>query len=62
MAPASWRPCPMARSISRRSCAFLEEKGFDGPVVVEQDIAQNATETPLQLAKRNLDYVNGIIA
>ena len=40
--------------------AFLEEKGFDGPVVVEQDIAENATETPLQLARRNLDYVKAI--
>ncbi len=40
--------------------AFLEEQGFDGPVVVEQDVAENATETPLQLAKRNLDYVRAI--
>lgn len=40
--------------------AFLEEKRFDGPVVVEQDIAENATETPLHLAKRNLEYVKAI--
>jgi sugar phosphate isomerase/epimerase len=40
--------------------AFLEEKRFDGPVVVEQDVAENAAETPLQLAKRNLDYVRAI--
>jgi len=40
--------------------AFLEAKGFDGPVVVEQDVAENAAETPLQLAKRNLDYVRVI--
>ncbi len=40
--------------------AFLEARGFDGPVVVEQDVAENATETPLQLAKRNLDYVRAI--
>jgi inosose dehydratase len=40
--------------------AFLEEKQFDGPVVVEQDVAENARETPLQLAKRNLDYVRAI--
>jgi len=40
--------------------AFLEAKGFDGPVVVEQDVAENAAETPLQLAKRNLDYVRAI--
>lgn len=40
--------------------AFLEAKGFDGPVVVEQDVAENATETPLQLAKRNLEYVRAL--
>lgn len=40
--------------------AFLEAQGFDGPVVVEQDVAENATETPLQLARRNLDYVRAI--
>lgn len=40
--------------------AFLEAQGFDGPVVVEQDIAENATETPLQLAKRNFDYVRAL--
>jgi inosose dehydratase len=40
--------------------AFLEAQGFDGPVVVEQDIAENARETPLQLARRNLDYVRAI--
>lgn len=40
--------------------AFLEARGFDGPVVVEQDVAENATETPLQLAKRNLEYVRAL--
>jgi inosose dehydratase len=39
---------------------FLEAKGFDGPVVVEQDVAENASETPLQLARRNLEYVRAI--
>ena len=39
---------------------LLARRGFDGPVVVEQDIADNATETPLQLAARNLAYMNGI--
>ncbi|CAN5342328.1 TIM barrel protein [soil metagenome] len=39
---------------------FLETKGYDGPVVVEQDIAERATETPLALAKRNLAYVQSI--
>ncbi len=36
---------------------LLEEKGYDGPVVVEQDIAENAAETPLQLARRNLAFL-----
>ncbi len=40
--------------------SFLEAQGFGGPVVVEQDVAENASETPLQLAKRNLDYVRAI--
>ena len=39
---------------------FLEAKGFTGPVVVEQDIAENATETPLQLATRNFNYMQAL--
>jgi len=39
---------------------FLEAKGFDGPIVVEQDIAENAAETPLELAKRNSIYMQAI--
>lgn len=39
---------------------FLDAKGFDGPIVVEQDIAENAVETPLQLAKRNYVYMQAI--
>jgi inosose dehydratase len=39
---------------------FLEMKGYDGPVVVEQDVAEAARETPLQLAKRNLAYMQAI--
>ena len=39
---------------------FLAAKGYDGPVVVEQDVAADATETPLQLAARNLAYMNAI--
>jgi len=39
---------------------LLAERKFEGPVVVEQDVAANATETPLQLAARNLAYVKGI--
>ncbi|MNT58874.1 Inosose dehydratase [compost metagenome] len=39
---------------------LLADRGFEGPVVVEQDMAENASETPLQLAARNLAYMNGI--
>lgn len=39
---------------------FLDRKGFDGPIVVEQDVAENAKETPLQLAKRNYVYMQAI--
>ena len=39
---------------------LLAERGFAGPIVVEQDVAANATETPLQLATRNLAYMNAI--
>lgn len=39
---------------------FLEGKGYDGPVVVEQDIAGNARETPLQLARRNFAFMQAI--
>lgn len=41
---------------------LLADRGFEGPVVVEQDMAENASETPLQLAARNLAYMNGISA
>lgn len=36
---------------------FLEAKTFDGPVVVEQDVAETAMETPLELARRNFRYM-----
>lgn len=39
---------------------LLAERGFTGPIVVEQDMAENAAETPLQLAARNLAYMTGI--
>lgn len=41
---------------------LLAERNFTGPIVVEQDVAENAIETPLQLATRNLAYMNGIAA
>ena len=39
---------------------FLDAKGFDGPIVVEQDIAENAAESPLELATRNSIYMQAI--
>lgn len=41
---------------------LLAARNFTGPIVVEQDVAENAAETPLQLAARNLAYMNGISA
>ncbi len=40
--------------------AFLKQKGFDGPIVVEQDISDTSDETPLELSRRNLTYMNAI--
>jgi inosose dehydratase len=39
---------------------LLDTRGFSGPIVVEQDVAVDAAETPLQLAARNLAYMNAI--
>lgn len=39
---------------------LLAERHFAGPIVVEQDVATDAAETPLELARRNLLYMNGI--
>lgn len=39
---------------------LLDKRGFAGPIVVEQDVANDAAETPLQLATRNLAYMNAI--
>jgi inosose dehydratase len=39
---------------------FLAEQGFDGPIVVEQDVAENSAATPLELARRNFEYITGI--
>lgn len=53
-------PLPDGAVDIRAIMRFLEAQGFDGPVVVEQDVAENASETPLQLARRNLVYVEGL--
>lgn len=39
---------------------FLRETGFDGPVVVEQDLSGTAPEPPGALAARNLAYLEGL--
>ncbi len=39
---------------------LLAERDFSGPIVVEQDVAADAAETPLQLAARNLAYMRAI--
>lgn len=39
---------------------LLTARGFAGPIVVEQDVAENAAETPIQLATRNLAYMHDI--
>ena len=36
---------------------LLESRGFDGPVGVEQDLAENAPYPPVELARRNLAYL-----
>lgn len=40
---------------------FLAAQGYDGPVVVEQDPAEDATETPEALARRNLAYLKAAL-
>jgi inosose dehydratase len=54
--------CPLPEGVVdiRAVMRLLDERGFAGPVVVEQDVAENAAETPLDLARRNLDYIRGL--
>lgn len=40
--------------------AFINEMDFAGPVVVEQDVAENAAEDPMTLARRNLSFLKGM--
>ena len=44
------------RAVMRR----LEDRGFSGPVVIEQDLNETASETPAELARRNLDFLAGL--
>jgi inosose dehydratase len=54
--------CPLPDGVVdiRAIMRLLDERGFAGPIVVEQDVATDAVETPLQLAARNLSYLNDI--
>lgn len=56
--------CPLPDGVVdiRAVMQLLADHNFAGPVVVEQDVARNAAETPLQLAARNLAYVNDLAA
>lgn len=53
-------PLPDGAVDIRRVMHMLVERNFAGPIVVEQDVAENAAETPLQLAKRNLEFMKEI--
>lgn len=55
-------PLPDGAVDIQAAMRLLARRGFAGPVVVEQDVAANATETPLQLAARNLAFMNGLAA
>ncbi|MBN9315693.1 MAG: TIM barrel protein [Devosia sp.] len=53
-------PLPDGAVDIRAVMRFLEARGFDGPIVVEQDVAENAAETPLELAARNFHFMQAI--
>jgi inosose dehydratase len=40
----------------------LSARSYDGPVIVEQDPARDAIETPEALARRNLAFLRGALA
>ncbi len=48
--------CPLPHGVIdiQAVMRLLDERGFAGPIVVEQDVAPDATETPLQLAPATL--------
>ena len=50
-------PLPVGAVNIPQVMTFMRETDFDGPVVVEQDLAENAPETPLELARRNLNFL-----
>lgn len=52
-------PLPDGAVDIRAVVELIETRRFSGPVVVEQDRADNAAETPLALARRNLEFLRG---
>jgi inosose dehydratase len=42
--------------------AMARDRGFTGPIVVEQDLATDAAETPAALARRNRHFLDAITA
>ena len=56
--------CPLPDGVVDIGSAMqlLADRNFTGPIVVEQDVAKNAGEAPLQLATRNLAYLQAIAA
>lgn len=55
-------PLPDGAVDIRAVMHLLARRGFAGPIVVEQDMAEGAIESPLQLAARNLAYLNEVSA
>ena len=41
--------------------SVLRETGYDGPLVVEQDLALNHPDTPETIARRNHDFVSKLL-
>jgi inosose dehydratase len=54
--------CPLPDGVINIAAVvtFIDEKDFDGPIVVEQDMAENAPESPMTLARRNLAFLKGM--
>jgi len=55
-------PLPDGAVDIRAVMRLLNERNFTGPIVVEQDVSEDAAETPLALAARNLTFMEGISA
>lgn len=55
--------CPLPDGVVdiRAVIRLLQQRNFTGPIVVEQDVAADATQTPLELARYNLAYMNEVL-